>query len=188
MIKEMIAEKDRLVREYKLHRYFLLDDYHKPHQNSFLKWLQDTIEDKNAAILDVGCGVGFLALRLHEIGYDNYHGIDINGKRIEAARKLLARFDLKPRLWVERGEHTHFRDGQFDVVCMLDTPDLHMGAACKEAHRVLKHGGYLVVASKTHTKREMERYLKLFVVSECVSDSSDQHRPLKFCAAARKCG
>jgi len=176
--QEYLAEKEKLVKECGgLHPYFLLDDYEKSHQNFFLRWLQANIRDKDATILDVGCGTGFLALRLHDLGYDNYCGIDIDlYHTIGIARELLAKFGLEPHLWVEQAEHTHFQDGQFDVVCVLDASyfkDFHMAATCKEAHRVLKHRGYLVmdVESKPspmkvhpnfYNKEEMKKHLSDF--------------------------
>lgn len=197
-MKRYLAEKDKLVRKHGLHKYFLWDDYFKPHQNFFLKWLQGNVPDKNAAVLDMGCGVGFLALRLHDLGYDNYHGIDVNGKRIEAARKLLTRFGLKPRMWVEQGEHTHFRDGQFDIVCVLDAAylnDFHMEFACKEIHRILKPKGYLVMDvaytplecyKRLYSKGEMKKHLSYFGSVEF--KNIPKREGLKYAVVARKCG
>lgn len=177
MRQEYLAEKGRLAKECGLPPYFMLDDYEKPHQNFFLKWIQDNIRDKDAAILDVGCGVGFLALRLHELGYGNYCGIDIDlHHTIGVGRELIARFGLEPRLWVERAERTHFEDGQFDVVCVLDVSyykDFHMGAACKEAHRVLKHGGYLVMDVEFKPMKVHPNFYTREEIKEYLSDFSD---------------
>lgn len=45
-------------------------------------------EDKNAGIIDIGCGSGGLLWWLQKLGYKNTEGIDISEEQIEIARKL----------------------------------------------------------------------------------------------------
>jgi len=197
-MKRYLAEKDRLVKKHKLHRFFLWDDYQKPHINFFLRWLQDNIKSKDAAaILDVGCGVGFLGLQLHDLGYGNYYGIDIDGASILSAGELLTKFGLKPRFWVESAEHTHFEDGQFDVVCSFNAPydtRFHMGASCKEFHRILKPEGYAVmdiaykpmpgIPKRLYTKEEMRKHLSDF--SSVEFKNIPKRENIKYGVVARK--
>lgn len=205
MKQKYLAEKERLVKEssLKYKKYFLWDDYFKPHQNFFLNWLRNNIKDKNVAILDIGCGIGFLALRLHALGYNNYYGIDHaftsseSIKQLEVGRKLLIKFGLKPRFWVERASHTHFEDGQFDVVCVLDlayNKNFQMDTACEEIHRILKPGGHLVMDvsckhrkayANLYTKEEMKKYLSGFSVEFRVVPKREH---FKLGVVARKCG
>ncbi len=42
--------------------------------------------DKKTAILDIGCGCGFLVYYLRSTGFDNIIGIDINEQLIQAAK------------------------------------------------------------------------------------------------------
>lgn len=44
--------------------------------------------DKNAAILDIGCGDGNLVYWLNKRGYNNAHGIDISQEQIDKGRQL----------------------------------------------------------------------------------------------------
>lgn len=193
-----LAEKERLAIEHRLHKYFPWDDYFKPHQNFFLKWLQGNVPDKNAAILDMGCGVGFLALRLHDLGYDNYHGIDHNSSYIAVGIKLLSKFNLNPRLQAGRVEQTNFGDEQFDVVCVLDASYsgcFNMDLACKEIHRVLKPKGYLVMDvaytplefyKRLYSKDEMRKHLSDF--GDVKFMVIPKREKLKYGVVARKCG
>lgn len=194
--RRYLAEKERFATEHGLHKYFSWDDYFKPHQNFFLNWLQNNIQNKNAAILDVGCGVGFLALRLHDLGYDNYYGIDINDSSIAVGIKLLSKFNLNPRLQVGQAEQTSFGDGQFDVVCVLDASYVNcfnMVSACKEIHRILKPKGHLVM-DVAYTP--LECYKRLYNQDEMrkhLSDFSDvkfmaipKREKLKYGVVARK--
>ncbi|MDR1071368.1 MAG: class I SAM-dependent methyltransferase [Rickettsiales bacterium] len=43
--------------------------------------------EKNAAVLDIGCGMGRLLLMLKEAGYENLTGVDLDASQVEAARK-----------------------------------------------------------------------------------------------------
>ncbi len=195
-MRAYLAEKERLIRKYGLHQHFLSN--RSPHQDFFLRWLLDNARDKDAAILDAGCGPGFLALRLHELGYDNYCGIDIKSARIEAAKELLTRFGIAPRLWVEDMEHTHFEDGRFDVVCVLDASylkEFHMGPACREIHRILGPNGRLVMDITfkrmpfTHhvfTKGETRKHLSGF--NDIEFREIDSKQRVKYGVVARKCG
>jgi len=194
--KEYLAEKERLVVEYGLHKYFLWDDYFKPHQNFFLRWLWDTLPNRDTAILDAGCGIGFLALRLHNLGYNDYHGIDVNESSIAVGTKLLSKFGLDPNLRSGSVGETGFEEGQFNVVCALDASydsGFDMERACKEAHRVLKRRGYLVMDiaytpselyTKLYGKDEMEEYLSDFSSVEFLS--IPKREDLKYGVVARR--
>lgn len=45
-------------------------------------------QDRNARILDVGCGYGAFLWYLHAGGYRNAEGVDISQEQVEAARRL----------------------------------------------------------------------------------------------------
>lgn len=192
-----LGEKEKLVIEHKLSKYFLWDDYFKPHQNFFLRWLQDSMKDRSITILDAGCGIGFLALRLHDLGYDNYYGIDKKASSIAVGIKLLSRFSLTAHLQVGRIEQTSFKNGQFDVICVLDTSyggNFNMDSACKEGYRILKLKGYLVMDvaysplecyERLYSKDEMRRYLSSF--SDVEFRDIPKREKLKYGVVARKC-
>ena len=47
-------------------------------------------QNKNAAILDFGCGTGDFLYFLKKQGYDDYYGVDISGSQIEYCRKNIS--------------------------------------------------------------------------------------------------
>lgn len=191
-----LAEKEKLALEHGLHKYFLWDDYFKPHQNFFLSWLEENMPSRDVAILDAGCGIGFLALRLHDLGYNNYQGIDINESNIRVGIKLLSKFELDPNLRSGSIEETGFEEGRFDVVCALDASydsGFSMDLACKEIHRVLKQGGYLVTDiayapleyyDNLYSKDEMEKHLSGFSNVEFLT--IPKREKLKYGVVARR--
>ena len=61
--------------------------------------LETRIPDRQARILDAGCGTGLVGRRLHEAGYTDLHGSDYSQKMLEQARttgayRTLAQHDL----------------------------------------------------------------------------------------------
>lgn len=102
-------------------------------------------KDPSAQLLDCGCGSGSFTLRVGDsIGTRNVYGVEINNKNIINAREKgiqVSSGDLNQRL--------PYKSESFDCVVAnhviehLDNTDLF----CKEIHRVLKRGGYSVIAT-----------------------------------------
>jgi len=93
-------------------------------------------------VLDVGCGTGATLQML--AGYGDAHGVDVE----PLALRLCRRRGLH-RLAAASAEHLPFRAEQFDVITVLDVLYHrridHMAAALREARRVCRPGGLLVV-------------------------------------------
>ena len=95
---------------------------------------------EGARILDVGCGLGLYAHRLRELGGEVY-GVDIDPERVREASKSL------PNIQEASAECLPYPEGFFDVVLSHEVLE-HVPddvAATREAYRVLKRGGHLVV-------------------------------------------
>ena len=91
-------------------------------------------------ILDAGCGVG-LYVRAFRQWSDEVYGIDVDADKIAQASREL------PNLKIAPAESLPFEDDFFDVVLSHETLE-HVaddGAAVREAVRVLRPGGRLVV-------------------------------------------
>jgi 2-polyprenyl-3-methyl-5-hydroxy-6-metoxy-1,4-benzoquinol methylase len=102
--------------------------------------------DRNARILDLGCGKGTLLRALQRQGYMNLTGIDASLSQIEAARSrdigIVKRIDAVSFL-------RHSRASEFDVIITFDVIEhltrkelLVLG---KELFRVLAPGGRWIV-------------------------------------------
>jgi SAM-dependent methyltransferase len=110
-----------------------------------------------AAVLEFGCGTGRFAARLLETklpaGAD-YFGLDVSPAMVELARKTLAPWRGRARVDLTDGTPLlACGDGAFDrfvstyVLDLLSPSD--SAALLDEAHRVLRPGGVLALASLT---------------------------------------
>ena len=72
-------------------------------------------EDKNAKILEAGCGMGRFLLKLKELGYYNQKGIDINSDFIQISQKENLNVEKEDIIrFLEKTEET------FDVIYCFD--------------------------------------------------------------------
>ncbi len=98
------------------------------------------LDDKGAAILDLGCGTGLAAQGLADLGYRCLDGLDLSEAMLAVARKRgiyrhLLTGDLTERLPIDEGAY----DGA--IASGIFTHG-HLGADClDEIVRILKPGG-----------------------------------------------
>jgi methionine biosynthesis protein MetW len=111
------------------------------------RWVELSLLEENAdaRLLDLGCGDGKLTLKAAErIGTKKIHGIEIVDEDVERARVNgidVRHGDLNQRL--------PFEDNTFDVILVSHVIE-HLSNTdtfVKEVHRVLKLGGYSVIAT-----------------------------------------
>lgn len=95
---------------------------------------------EGARVLDVGCGLGLYVRRFRDYT-DEVYGVDVDPERVFEASLTL------PNISEASAERLPYPDGMFDVVLSHEVlehvPDDR--AAVREALRVLKRGGRLVV-------------------------------------------
>lgn len=94
-------------------------------------------------LLDFGSGSGFYALSFAKIGY-RVEGFDISEESVAQARRAAEKYGLADRVSFRVGvaEQLDYDDGSFDVVVGIDIlHHVEIGAAIREARRVLKPGG-----------------------------------------------
>ncbi len=108
-----------------------------------IPWILQTIKahcKENAAVLDIGCGAGFLTNRLAQEGY-RATGIDLSLPSLEIAKK---NDETKRACYLEASaDALPFDADTFDVVSALDLLE-HVEnpeKVIQEASRVLKPGG-----------------------------------------------
>jgi tocopherol O-methyltransferase len=116
--------------------------------NRVLAGIAEIREEEN--ILDAGCGIGGSSIWLAKEKNCNVTGISLNEKQINKANALAKEFGVTERVLFEQKDYTNtfYPANSFDVVwaiesvCYADDKSDFL----KEAHRVLKPGGRLIIA------------------------------------------
>lgn len=112
---------------------------------------------KKKAVLEIGCGGGKISSLLAD-DTKRYIGIDPDENAIREAKENYDKVDFR----IGNGESLVFGDLVFDLV--LFTLSLHhqnSSAALKEAYRVLKNTGKLVIVEPS-VKGEFQQFFHLF--------------------------
>jgi ubiquinone/menaquinone biosynthesis C-methylase UbiE len=134
------------------HRAATFDDdpchgLHSPAQRkAWLEVLGNLTGASPLAVLDVGCGTGFLALLLAERGH-SVTGIDVAVEMLNVARQKAEEANLSVRFRLENGVSVQDSDGSYDLVMARHViwvlPDPARGV--QEWLRVLRPGGRLAL-------------------------------------------
>ena len=101
--------------------------------------------DRDASIIDVGCGSGGLVWWLHQRGYRHAEGIDVGAEVIEAARALgvpnVSQADLRV--------HLETRPGVYDAVILRDVIEHFTREEILQilglVQRALRPGGSIII-------------------------------------------
>lgn len=125
----------------------------KNHQEALLntnKFLADTANIKpDDLILDAGCGVGGSAIWLAKNYKTHVIGVTISEKQIEEAEKISRQDKVEDLVEFHKRDylHTDFNNKQFSVVWAIESVchAENKKDFLKEAYRLLKPGGRLVV-------------------------------------------
>lgn len=109
---------------------------------SAYKVFLDRLKVRGGALLDIGCGTGYLLKQAEQKGLMPY-GLDIS----EEAGKVAKKVATKSEVIVADAQFLPFKDKTFDYITILGTLEhfLHPDVAVKEMHRVCKDNGQLCI-------------------------------------------
>lgn len=123
------------------------------------------IADKDARILEVGCGTGRIAIGLAELGYRHLLGVELSRPMVKEARRINEVLGLGVSFQVGDACALEYEDGLFDAAIfgfngLMQIPGReNRRRAMAEIGRVLKPGGKFIFT--THD-RNINKYKKLW--------------------------
>ena len=101
-------------------------------------------EDRNAPILDIGCGCGHFLYFLKQKGYTQYEGIDISPQQLEQCYRLVT----DRAVLSDAVDFLSPRKGVYDFILAFDVvehiPKSRLAEFISGAHQALKPGGVLM--------------------------------------------
>ena len=112
-------------------------------ESSFEYFLRAALP-KSARILDIGCNYGSLVRKLHETGYGNTYGIDVNEAAVADGKKAYP--DIADYLQPYDGTIIPFPEDSFDAILMFDVIEHipHLRPFMREVRRVMKKGARFI--------------------------------------------
>lgn len=138
---------DPILSSSKIEGFYKKSDFNYSSESDYLKkvyfkYLTQEIRelDKNANILEIGCGNGFFMDELYKRGYKNIYGVEPGKKSVDKASRK-----IKKNIRINIFKKGLFAPKRFDLVLSFHTLDhvVDLSAFLKEVNAVLKKGGKL---------------------------------------------
>ena len=126
-------------------------------------------EKSPTKILDIATGTADIPINLSKIKNCKITGVDISKKMVAIGRKKIKSKNLLKKITLEIGnaERLKYHSNYFDIVTIAFGVRnfRHLDKCLKEAHRVLKHTGYLIVYETSIPKNVIIRFFYLIISS-----------------------
>jgi ubiquinone/menaquinone biosynthesis C-methylase UbiE len=121
--------------------------------------------ERGDKVLDIGCGTGALSLRAAENGA-KVKGIDINSRMLEIARNRADNLNLAQKIeFCEMGvaeldrEEGDSYDAVMSGLCFSELGEDELSFTLREAKRIMKPGGLLLVADEVRPDRVCKKII-----------------------------
>jgi ubiquinone/menaquinone biosynthesis C-methylase UbiE len=133
----------------------LMPTIYQDRHNTTLRWVSELGLRPDARILEIGCGAGLLSIALARNGH-TVDAMDSTAAMLRMTRRNAVHQCLQDRIQLHFAD-VHalpFAAQTFDVVIAVGVvPWLHTErVAVREMHRVLKHGGHLLVTADNNAR------------------------------------
>lgn len=101
-------------------------DYGPSSTSELINWILEYFVGRDATVLEVGCSSGRHLAHLHEHGYEDLHGIEINDEAIDVMAEVYPDLAADGTFHADAVENvvTDFPDDHFDAVYTVETLEL----------------------------------------------------------------
>lgn len=170
-------------------------EIHRNRHATILEWIESQNYPPNTRVLEIGCGAGYMAVALAQLGLQ-VHAIDPSEAMVAQAQLHSEEAGLTDKLSIKVGDTyaLEFEDDSFDLVLAvgvipwLDAPELAM----QEMARVTKPGGCVLLTADNRArlnvwvdpwlnpvlqplKRQAKKVLKRTGLRQGMSEEIDSH-------------
>ena len=125
--------------------YFSKQEYEMTAKGYYEIYKDFLPKDKNAKILDIGCGTGHFLWLLKKLGYTHYRGIDISGESVQFCKEHVTTNVLQ----AEAYEFLKGNDERWELIVMNDViehiPKEKIVPILKLVHSRLCSGGTVII-------------------------------------------
>ncbi len=136
--------------------------------------LEQHVSDKNADILDAGCGTGLVGILLHNKGYHNLHGRDFSQTMLDEAQLHNCYQTLE---FADYAKKLDCDDHAYDAIVSAGVYSKQLGEIfLSEMLRILKPGGVLVLSVREHYIQELGAFVTAALKGSQLQDASIAHR------------
>jgi len=138
--------------------------------NKIQRYIVDNYVTANDEVLEIGCGTGTLAILCAEkgalvVGFDMSYQMLAIARRKVTERNLTDRVQLREMAAIEMDRN--FGDETFDkIVSTLVFSEFYLDEqkyVLREAHRILRPGGFIIIADEVRPDSLWKRAVHLFV-------------------------
>ena len=135
------------------------------------KKLVSAFANKNARILDIGCGAGRTTFGLYKLGFKNIIGIDVSERLLSWALQYNQQMDYRIEFFCCDAEKIPFENNEFDLILFsyngftgIPTSERRI-RVLNEIYRILRNNGFFIFCAHDRNdgdavfwKHEKERW------------------------------
>jgi 2-polyprenyl-3-methyl-5-hydroxy-6-metoxy-1,4-benzoquinol methylase len=127
---------------------------------------RESIDFQSVRVLEIGCGTGFYTQLLHNLGVEDYVGVDITDVLFPELRKKIPQFRF-----VRKDFTLDKIEGKFDLVIMIDViehivKEANLSFAMQNVKNCLSHNGVFIVSPIMDVSKKHLFYLRFWSLED----------------------
>jgi len=131
--------------------------------------IEKYLTNKDARVLEAGCGAGRISFNIEKYGYKNIDAFDFSEFMVERAKNVQLELDSKINFFIANAvDLINIKSNQYDYAIYLQqiisfTPYPENLKALEESFRILKQNGYILFYFNCYEGRKYNQLLSLIL-------------------------